>query len=109
VDARNGRASKDGRLRGMADLDVDTAALNDAAAALHRASGLGRVLAAQARHGAPGGAGAPVDRAVDELLGRWQGSLQELAASSQALVDLLQRTAAAVVAEEQVLSRATGR
>ena len=93
----------------MADLDVDTATLEEAAAALQRASGLGRVLAEQARRGAPVGAGPPVDRAVEEMLVRWRGSLQELAASSQALVDLLQQTAATVVAEEQTLRRATGR
>ena len=93
----------------MADLDVDTTALEEAAAALHRASGLGRVLAEQARGGAPIGVGAPVDRALDEMLGRWNGSLQELAASSQALVDLLQHTAATVAVEEQTLRRATGR
>lgn len=93
----------------MADLDVDTAALDEVASVLQRASGLGRVLAVEARRGAPIGVGAPVDRAVDELLGRWHGSLRELAASSQALVDLLQQTAVVIPAQEQVLRRATGR
>ena len=70
---------------------------------------MGAGRAGQARHGASVDAGPPVDRAVAELLHRWHASLSELAASSQALVDLMQQTAAAVVTEEQALRRATGR